>query len=91
MVFKLKYTEEAENQLFELRADPAKHRILKNVTKALGLMQTNLRHPSLNTHEYHSIQGPNGEKFLRRMPNKIRQGLTAYFGTMAQGKIFYLF
>ena len=28
----------------------------------MGLLETNLRHPSLNTHEFHSLQGPAGEK-----------------------------
>ncbi len=27
-------------------------------------METNLRHPSLNTHEFTSRKGPNGEKML---------------------------
>ena len=34
--------------------------ILKQVQKTLGLLQTNLRHPSLRTHKYSSIEGPNG-------------------------------
>jgi hypothetical protein len=40
--------------------DEAKH--LKSVQKALGLLETNPRHPSLQTHEYKSFQGPNNEK-----------------------------
>jgi hypothetical protein len=34
---------------------------LKAVRKCLGLMQTNLRHHSLQTHKYSSLSGPNGE------------------------------
>ena len=62
MKFKLKYTAEAEAQLFSLRDDSSKNRILKDVVKTLTYMETNLRHPSLNTHEFHSFKGPNGEK-----------------------------
>ena len=36
---------------------------MKAVRKTLGLMETgNLRHPGLNTHEYTSLKGANGEK-----------------------------
>ena len=27
-------------------------------------MEVNLRHPSLNTHEYHNLKGPKGEKIF---------------------------
>ena len=33
----------------------------KQVKKALGLLQTNLRHPSLRTHKYESVKGPHGQ------------------------------
>ena len=38
---------------------PQKYR---KVLKTLALMETNLRHPGLNTHKYSSIQGKNGEE-----------------------------
>lgn len=34
---------------------------LKAVRKVLGLMQTNLKHPSLATHKYGSLTGADGE------------------------------
>ena len=40
-------------------SDPMKFR---KIQKTLGLLQMNLRHPSLNTHEFVSLKGPNGEK-----------------------------
>ena len=64
MPFILKYTEVAEEQLYRLKKDSSKSRILKDVIKALRLMETNLRHPSLNTHEYYSLRGPSGEKIF---------------------------
>jgi hypothetical protein len=58
--FKLKFTTEAKNSLTNLqKADPKKY---KKVLKTLGLMEINLRHPSLNTHKYDSISGPNDEE-----------------------------
>jgi len=35
---------------------------LKQVRKVLGYLETNPRHPSLNTHQYDSLSGPNGEE-----------------------------
>jgi hypothetical protein len=61
-MFELIFTPQADSDLLEIENDPAKKHVLKSVRKALGLMETNLRHPSLNTHEFTSLKGPNGEK-----------------------------
>lgn len=58
----LKFTAEAEANLKTLRDSPAKAGTLKQVQKTLGLLEKNPRHPSLNTHKYDSIKGPNGEE-----------------------------
>jgi hypothetical protein len=59
---KLQLTPNALEDLKQLEDDPSKRSKLKAVNKALRLMQNNLRHPSLNTHEYSYLQGPRGEK-----------------------------
>ena len=61
-MFALIFTPQADEDLREIRNNPAKKNILKAVRKTLGLIETNLRHPSLNTHEFTSLKGPNGEK-----------------------------
>ncbi len=62
MEFKLRFTSEAKKSLTSLeKTDPKKYR---KVLKTLGLMQVNLRHPSLNTHKYDSISGPNDEEIF---------------------------
>jgi len=58
----LVFTKMADLQLIQLENDPSQKRISKDVNKALALMETNLRHPSLNTHEYKSLKGLQGEK-----------------------------
>ena len=58
----LKSTPTARRQLQELERDKGLEKRLKAVRKTLGLMETNLRHPSLNTHEYKSLKGAKGEK-----------------------------
>ncbi|WP_353930966.1 hypothetical protein WJM97_22350 [Okeanomitos corallinicola TIOX110] len=59
-MFRLEFQPEAEEKLVYLQLkNPKKY---KKILKILGLMQTNLRHPSLKTHEYQSLSGPDGEK-----------------------------
>lgn len=45
-----------------LSEDPAAKGLLKQVRKTLGFMETDLLHPSLNTHPFGSLTGPHGEK-----------------------------
>jgi hypothetical protein len=61
-MFELVFTPQADSDLRGIEIDPSKKDILKAVRKTLGFMETNLRHPSLNTHEFTSLKGPNGEK-----------------------------
>jgi hypothetical protein len=61
-MFELIFTPQADEDLREIENNPAKRNILKAVRKTLGFMETNLRHPSLNTHEFSSLKGPKGEK-----------------------------
>lgn len=58
MNFSLNFTEEASYALKKLEDSPARAGLLKQVRKSLGYLQTNPRHPSLNTHPYSSIDHP---------------------------------
>jgi len=61
-MYGLIFTPQADADLREIETNPAKRKILKAVRKTLGLLETNLRHPSLQTHEFTSLKGPSGEK-----------------------------
>ena len=61
-MFELIFTPQADSDLREIENNPNKKDILKALRKTLGFMETNLRHPSLNTHEFTSLKGPKGEK-----------------------------
>jgi hypothetical protein len=61
MKFELVFTEHADRQMDELKESNNKKAAYKAVCKILGLMETNLRHPSLNTHKYNALTGPIGE------------------------------
>ena len=61
MKFPLRFTSRALKDLEELRRDAGLRKRLKSVRKALGLLETNPTHPSLQTHKFQSLQGPDGE------------------------------
>jgi len=63
-MFELIFTPQADEDLQEIENDPSKRDVLKAVRKTLGFMETNLRHPSLNTNEFISLKEPNGKKVL---------------------------
>jgi len=60
--FELLFTERASSQLDALESDDGLAKRLKAVRKALGMLETNPRHPGLNTHKFVSIKSPNGEE-----------------------------
>ena len=62
MAFELEFTHRASSDLDALEADASLEKRLKAVRKALGLLETNPRHPGLSTHKFVSIKGPNGEE-----------------------------
>ena len=59
--YALKFTEEADFDMEELRNDHSKRNAAKAVVKSLKFMRVDLRHPSLNTHKYDDFCGPEGE------------------------------
>jgi mRNA-degrading endonuclease RelE of RelBE toxin-antitoxin system len=60
MTFRIVFTDSAKAVYEKLQAtDPPK---CNKVKKTLGQMESNIRHPSLHTHEYQELRGPNKEK-----------------------------
>ena len=60
----LAFTQQADDDLNTLERDMGLAKRLKAVKKALGYLEQNPRHPALNTHEYDSLVGLNGEKIF---------------------------
>jgi bisphosphoglycerate-dependent phosphoglycerate mutase len=60
--YELEFSSEAKAQLERLDGDPALLKRRKSVRKALGYLETNPRHQSLQTHKYQSLKGPNKEE-----------------------------
>ncbi|MGD0075854.1 MAG: hypothetical protein ABSD31_16155 [Candidatus Binataceae bacterium] len=58
----IRWTTRARKDFEEIARDSGQRKRLKSVQKALGLLQTDSRHPSLHTHKYESLKGPRGEE-----------------------------
>jgi hypothetical protein len=58
---KIKFTPTADEQYTALEKARSKDAIFE-VRKAIGYLEINPHHPSLNTHEFTSLSGVNGEK-----------------------------
>lgn len=86
MKFELAFTEHADEQINELEMMKSKKATLKAVYKILGFMETNLRHPSLHTHKYDEIEGPNGEEVFESYAQNKISGAYRIFWHYGPGK-----
>jgi len=76
----LRFTPSAEAAFRQLEGDASRAGLLRQVLKTLGLLETDLRHPSLRTHELHSVVGPNGEKvFEAYVQNRTPSAWRVFF------------
>ena len=64
MKFILNFTLTTKKALKNLKENTGKKKQYKAVVKILKYLTQNPRHPSLQTHIYHSLQGPSGEKIF---------------------------
>ena len=63
-MFQLLFTEQAAQDFEKIETQPALLKQFKAIRKALGYLEKNPRHPSLNTHKYNSIEGNKGEEIF---------------------------
>ena len=59
---KIKFTPTADAQLTALENAASKAAIFEQVRKSIGYLEIDPHHPGLNTHEFTSLTGANGEK-----------------------------
>ena len=62
MSFEILYSEDADEQLTKLQKAKDKAAPCKAIEKAIRFLAEDPKHPSLNTHEYSSLNGPDGTK-----------------------------
>jgi hypothetical protein len=61
---KIKFTPTADRQLTALENAPSKAALLGQVRKAIGYLEIDPHHPGLQTHEFSSLTGVNGERIF---------------------------
>ena len=61
-MFELQWTDEAKATCNLLKGNPSEKARYRAVKKTIKLLGRNPRHPSLQTHPFLSLNGPNGEK-----------------------------
>jgi len=61
-LFELQWTEEARKAYNLLKITASQRKRYQAVKKTIKFLAMNPRHNSLQTHEYMSLKGPNGEK-----------------------------
>jgi hypothetical protein len=61
-LFELQWTDEAKATYKLLKDNPSEKARYRAVKKTIKLLAANPRHPSLQTHPFLSLNGPNGEK-----------------------------
>jgi hypothetical protein len=57
-MFTLVFARSAQEELERLERSTGQVGLVKQVKKTLGFLQTNPRHPSLQTHVFHSLEHP---------------------------------
>lgn len=85
--FHINLSETAREQVTKLAGDPSKKSVAKVVIKSLGLMHTNIKHPSLNTHKYDEMTGPNGETVFESYAQNNTPGAYRIFWFYGPGKL----
>jgi hypothetical protein len=76
---KLRFTPTANDQLTIIENDPALKGVLKQVRKTLGYLETNLRHNSLQTHEFESLTRRYGKKVFEAYAQQDTPGAYRVF------------
>ena len=61
-MFELDWADAAKETYNSLKINASKKKQYKAVKKAIKFLAENPRYPSLQTHEFENLKGPNGEK-----------------------------
>lgn len=88
MKFEILFTEDASDQFQYLERAKDKKTVFKAVQKALAFMEVNIKHPSLNTHEYNGLVGPKNEKIFESYAQNNTPGAYRIFWYYGPGKNF---
>ncbi len=80
----LLFTQRAAQDLKQLEQDVSKKDFVRGLYRTLAYMALDLRHPSLNTHEYHNLNGPQGEKVFEAYVHPGAYRIFWYYGPLKE-------
>lgn|SRR5574344_193217 len=86
MTFELIFTKRADEDLAKLETNNSLNKQLKAVYKALGYLEINPRHQSLNTHEFTSLSEQYGIKVYEAYAQNKTPGAYRIFWHYGIGK-----
>lgn len=90
MEFQLVFSEQAKEKIQALEKDNSKKPLLKHLKKTLGFMETNLKHPSLNTHKFDALQCKFGDVFESYVQNRTPGAFRIFWVYGPQKKQIYI-
>jgi hypothetical protein len=79
MTRKIKFTPTADKQYTALENSPSNAALFDQVRKAIGYLEIDPHHPGLNTHEFTSLSGANGEKVFEAYAQNNTPGANRIF------------
>lgn len=82
-MFELDWTDASRETYNSLKVDASKKKQYKAVKKAIKFLANDPHHPSLQTHPFESLKGPNGEKVFEAYAEQNTPGayrLLWYYG-----------
>jgi hypothetical protein len=86
MKHRLVFTPRGQKDLQELGRDRGLAKRLKAVRKTLGLLETNLGHPGLQTHKFQSLKGPQGQEVFEAYAEQHTSAAFRVFWCYRPGK-----
>jgi hypothetical protein len=85
-LFEIFLTDLARDQLHKLKTDKRLEKRYHSVKKAIQFLSTNPKHKSLQTHEFTSLKGPNGEKIFEAYAEQSTPAAYRVFWHYGPGK-----
>lgn len=85
-MFDIFLTDEAREQLNNLKTDKGLLKRYKAVKKTIQFLSQNPRHPGLQTHEFTSLKGPKGEKVFEAYAEQLTPTAYRIFWYYGPGK-----
>ena len=79
MIFSLYFTNRAKESIRTFKHSPHLHKRYSAVSKALGFLAKNPRHPGLQTHKFTSLAGPKGEEVFEAYAEQDTPGAYRIF------------